>query len=127
MAITIVFWTLLAAGAAGAMLRGERTERIGCALLAAAWIAGRLIGANGWGRLAVDLLVAAILARLAWRAPRAWPVWALACEAVAAAASLAYGLQPDVGEATWLRALALVSLGPPLALALSLWRPRSQA
>lgn len=127
MAEIIAFWTLLALSGAAAAWRGGRTERIGVALLAADWAAARLIGPREWWLMGLDIVVVAVLARLAWRSPRTWPIWALACQAVAAAASLAYGLQPDVGEATWLRALALAGLGPPLALAASLWRPHTQA
>ena len=126
------FAALLTAGAAGAMLRGTRPERLAAAAFAAVWLAAlgvQRLGwpGTGWTMLALDLAVLLLLVRLTWKAPRAWPVWATAFEAVAAAASLAFSLQPDVGETAYLRALALCRMAAVLALVLSVWRPRAPA
>jgi len=64
----------------------------------------------------LDLAALAWLAKVAWKAPRSWPVWAMAPQAVAVAASLAFLLQPDVGPAIYFRALLMTHCGVVLAL-----------
>lgn len=123
---------LVAAGAIGAWLRGERRERLAAGafagLWAAAWLAGRLFEtAPSWLLMGADGAVLVLLVRLTWKSPGAWPAWAAGFEAVAVAASLAYALQPEVGEAVYLRALLLARSAAALALAVGAWRRRAQA
>lgn len=117
------FAALLGACAAGAVWRGGPAERAGAALFAADW-AAFLLTSNPWALMSADVAVLLALGRMAWKAPRTWPVWAGGCHAVAAAASLAFALQPDVGEDTWRRALLLAHAGAAVALAASVWRRR---
>jgi hypothetical protein len=121
---------LVMAALASAVWGGGR-ERSGATVVALAGFATILMpetsrGGFVWGLLVLDLVCMAVLGRLAWKAPRAWPVWALAAQAVAAAQSLAYLMQPDVGPETWLRGLLIVRYGGVLAVLVGS-RPKVQA
>ena len=97
----------------------ERTAVLVFAGLGVAWVvaaADPRPHAAVWILMILDIAAAGWLAKIAWKAPRAWPVWALAAEAVAAAASIAFLLQPDVGVAVWLRGLLICRFAAVLAL-----------
>lgn len=97
----------------------ERAAVLVFAGLGAAWVVARTEPrphAAAWILMILDLTAAAWLAKVAWKASKTWPVWALAAEAVAAAASLAFLLQPDVGAQVWLRGLFICRLAAVLAL-----------
>ena len=88
----------------------ERKAVVVFAGLGVAWVLASMDPrphAAAWILMILDLAAAGWLAKIAWKAPRRWPVWALAAEAVAAASSLAFLLQPDVGPQVWLRALLI--------------------
>jgi hypothetical protein len=67
-----------------AYLKGDQPERIGAATYALAWLATVFFQDDSdllrisWAMFAVDLVVLCVFAGLAWRAGRAWPVWASA-------------------------------------------------
>lgn len=69
-----------------------------------------------WICMMLDLGALAWLAKVAWKAPRSWPVWALAPQAVSVAASLAFLLQPDVPAAIYFRALLITHCAVVLTL-----------
>jgi hypothetical protein len=120
---------LLAMAALASMIWGGGRERLGAAVVAVAGLATILMpetGSLAWGLLLIDLACMAVLGRLAWKAPRAWPVWALAAQAIAAAQSLAYLMQSDVGPETWLRGLLIVRYGGAVAVLVGS-RPKVQA
>lgn len=97
----------------------ERTAVLVFAGLGVAWVLASIdprSHATAWILMMLDLGAVGWLARIAWKAPRSWPVWALAPEAVAAAASLAYLLQPDVSAEVYLRGLLIARLSAALAL-----------
>lgn len=122
---------LIALSAVVAAVSGGWRERTAVGLFAAvsgAWMltpADPRAHAAVWELMALDLAVLLVLGRIAWKSPRNWPVWAMAPQAVAAAASLAFALQPDVGAETYLRALMLTRYGAVLALLIGMRRPAS--
>lgn len=104
---------LLLLGAIAAAVFGGGRERAGAAMLIAVSAAFLLAPADPrqagavWVLVALDLAAVALFGRLSWKAPGAWPLWALAAQAVAAAASVAYGLQADVEAQTYRRVMML--------------------
>jgi hypothetical protein len=112
----VVLSAVLAAFFGGAR---ERAGVVVVAVLGAAWV---LASENprahdaAWICMILDLCGLAWLAKVAWRAPRSWPVWALAPQAVAVAVSLAFLLQPDVSRMIYFRALLMTHGAVVLAL-----------
>jgi len=105
----------------------ERTAVLVFAGLGVAWIMASIDPrphAAAWILMILDIAAAVWLAKIAWKAPQAWPVWALAAEAVAAAASVAFLLQPDVGPQVWLRGLLMCRLAGVAVLAVGACRRR---
>ena len=124
---------LLALSAVAAGLRGGGRERLGVAIFAvvsAAWLAmpdDPRMGPALQLMLVLDTAVLVLLGRMAWKSPREWPVWAMAPQAVAVAASAAFALQADVGAETYLRALLLTRYGAVLLLLIGTCRrPQAQ-
>jgi len=122
-----VLAALLALSAAAAALRGGRREWLGVALLAlvsAAWMLSPPQEARATAPffLAFDFAALLVLGRLAWKAPRNWPIWAMAPQAVAAAASLAFIVQEDAGQQIYLRAVMIARYGAVLLLLLGACR-----
>lgn len=70
-----------------AFLKGDEPERIGGAAFALVALASMLIaestGLDGQGgRMALDVVLLAVFAGLAWHSRRAWPVWAAGFQAL---------------------------------------------
>jgi hypothetical protein len=112
---------LLALSGVAAATRGGVRERKGLAVFAvvsAAWMLtpARLADAAAPFFLVLDFAALVLIGRLAWKSPRNWPVWAMAPQAVAVAASLAFMLQDDAGEQTYLRAVMMARYGAVLLL-----------
>ena len=88
-----------------AFLKGDEPERIAAGSYVLGWFASLLIQGNGsqgdtqWGMMALDTIMLAIFAALAWKSHRAWPVWAS-------------GLQSLIVMS---HVLSLVDVRPPLA------------
>lgn len=86
-------------------LKGDEPERIGAGVYVVAWFASLLIQSDGsvrgtqWGLMGLDLIMLAVFAGLAWKARRAWPVWAAALQSLIFMSHL----------------LTLVDIRPPLA------------
>lgn len=71
-----------------AFLKGDDPERIGAGAYILGFLAsllvqdtGQLYGTN-WALMAIDTAMLAVLAGLAWKTDRAWPVWACALQSV---------------------------------------------
>jgi hypothetical protein len=71
-----------------AFLKGDEPERIGAGAYILGFLAsllvqdtGQLYGTN-WFLMAIDIAMLAVLAGLAWKTERAWPVWACALQSV---------------------------------------------
>lgn len=111
---------LVALCALAVVLGGGLRERTGALIVASSAAAALLTPVARdswvWALFAADLLVVVLLGRLAWKAPRIWPIWVMAAAAVGAAASLAFAVQPDVDEETYRRALLLTRYAAALAL-----------
>ena len=71
-----------------AFLKGDEPERIAAGGYVLSWFASLLIqgdGASGgtnWGLMAIDTVMLAVFAALAWKSLRAWPVWAAALQSL---------------------------------------------
>jgi hypothetical protein len=105
--------TLMVLAAVMAGLFGGSRERL--AVIVFAGLAAASVLASHWPRphaaawicMMLDLAALAWLGKVAWKASRRWPVWALAPQAVAVAISVAFLLQPDVTPAIYFRALLM--------------------
>lgn len=71
-----------------AFLKGDEPERIGASAYVLGLFAsllvqdtGQLYGTN-WGLMIIDVIMLAVLAGLAWKTDRSWPVWACALQSV---------------------------------------------
>ena len=71
-----------------AFLKGDEPERIAAGGYVLSWFASLLIqgdGASGgtqWGLMAIDSIMLAVFAGLAWKSRRAWPTWAAALQSL---------------------------------------------
>ena len=121
MPVYLALIALIGLCAVSAAVSGSRREWLGVVIVAAA--GGALVfaddrGPGVWVLFALDLTVVLLLGRLAWKAPRLWPLWMMAALGVGAAASLAFLLQPDVEPQTYQRAMLLTRYAAALALLL---------
>lgn len=71
-----------------ALLKGDEPERVGAGAYALGSLAallvqhdGRLVGPQ-WGLMAVETVMLAAYAALAWKSRRSWPIWAGALQSV---------------------------------------------
>jgi hypothetical protein len=71
-----------------AFLKGDEPERIAAGGYVLSWFASLLIqgdgavGGTNWGLMAIDAVMLAVFAALAWKSQRAWPVWAAALQSL---------------------------------------------
>ncbi len=71
-----------------AFLKGDEPERIAAGGYVLSWFASLLIqgdgavGGTNWGLMAIDTIMLAVFAALAWKSQRAWPVWAAALQSL---------------------------------------------
>ena len=71
-----------------AFLKGDEPERIAAGGYVLSWFASLLIqgdgavGGTNWGLMAIDSIMLAVFAALAWKSQRAWPVWASALQSL---------------------------------------------
>ncbi len=71
-----------------AFLKGDEPERIAAGGYVLSWFASLLIqgdgavGGTNWGLMAIDSIMLAVFAALAWKSQRAWPVWATALQSL---------------------------------------------
>jgi hypothetical protein len=71
-----------------AFLKGGPRERIGAGYLVAAWFVSLLVQENSdfrglpIGMFLIDTFSLLVFVALAWRAPRAWPVWVTGLQAI---------------------------------------------
>lgn len=123
------FALLLMIAAIGAVARGGTTERRGAALFVAAWAAS--LGAQtlsgeaspGVWLPVIDAAVLVALARLAWRSPRPWPVYACGFQMLILAGDIAKWAGPGLDVRLHLTFLAMLSFGAVGVLAIGSWFP----
>jgi len=71
-----------------AFWKGDEPERVGAGAFLLGWLASLLVQADGrlydtpWGLAAIDAVMLAVFAGLAWKSRRAWPVWACALQSL---------------------------------------------
>lgn len=88
-----------------AFLKGGEPERIGGGAYVLTWFATLLVQGDGavrgtqWGMMGIDMIMLAVYGGLAWKANRAWPVWAAALQSLIVTSHV----------------LTLVDIRPPLA------------
>lgn len=122
MAEPLWYGAALALSAVLAAFFGGARERAAVLLLAGLGVAWTVAFADPRSHAAVwvltflDVCAVAWLGKIAWKAERTWPIWALAAEAVAVAVGVTYLLQPDIGPAVWLRGLLFCRIAAVLAL-----------
>lgn len=123
------FALLLCLAGWGAVVRGGPLERRGAALFAVAWLAS--LGAQAIFRQPspgpwlpiLDLAVLVALARMAWRSPRPWPVYACGFQTLIVAGDLAKWVNPNLDVRLHLTLLAAMAFGAVGMLALGAWLP----
>ena len=119
-----------------AFLKGEEPERVGAGAYALGLRASLLLQDDSrlsgpqWGVMAVDTLLLAVYAGLAWKSRRSWPVWATAFLAliVMCHVLMAIDLRPPV--AAFYAVMNLASFAILLAIALGTvraWQDRRAA
>ncbi|MGV9010582.1 hypothetical protein [Brevundimonas sp.] len=71
-----------------AFIKGDEPERIGAGAYILGFLAsllmqdtGQLYGTN-WALMAIDVVMLSVLAALAWKTNRTWPIWACALQSV---------------------------------------------
>jgi hypothetical protein len=97
--VGIVVWLV---GCAFALWKGETMERAAGATLLIAWLASTV----AWGAakhhttfavLLIDLVAFAVLAGIAWKSTRAWPIWAAALMAMQTVTEIVYTFNLGIG------------------------------
>lgn len=108
-----------------ALLKGERIERIGATAYLMAWLLTTLISqaygdeAHGnWIMLLVDVSLLAAFVTLIWKAPRNWPVWASAFQALIVASQILILARFDTPIVSYYRIVNVASYGILIALAI---------
>ena len=125
----ITFALLLALATIGAVVRGGVVERRGAALFVVAWLlslgAQRLSGqaSPGLWLPAIDAVVLAGLANLAWRSPRPWPVYACGFQMLTLAGDIAKWVEADLDVRLQLTLLSVLGFGAVSMLVMGAWFP----
>ena len=118
---------ILGLATAGAAFRGGAAEHTGVVIFSLAWMASLIIdmllpGAEGaWPLLLIDAGLALGLVALAWKSPRAWPVWACGFQALSIATGLAFLMRPHVGLAAYQTATEWAGYTAAGCLAVGAW------
>jgi hypothetical protein len=116
-----------------AFLKGDEPERIGGGAYVLAWFASLLIQSDGavrgtqWGLMGIDLIMLAVFAGLAWKARRAWPVWAAALQSLIVMSHVLTLVDIRPPLAAFYAVINLASFGILIALPLGVvraWRER---
>lgn len=119
-----------------AFLKGDEPERIGGGAYVLAWFASLLIQSDGavrgtqWGLMGIDLIMLAVFAGLAWKARRAWPVWAAALQSLIVMSHVLTLVDFRPPLAAFYAVINLASFGILIALTLGVlraWRERRAA
>jgi hypothetical protein len=119
-----IIWALVCAFA---IIKGDRTERLGAGLLLVAWIAsftaqeGAGMVNTQYAVMAIDVITLVALSVLAWNSERSWPVWAAAFQAVETAVLAAPVAGLRIGGWSYIAASNLSSFGVMTALAVGTW------
>jgi hypothetical protein len=119
-----------------AFLKGDEPERIGAgAYLLAVFVSVLVqdkaaLSGPQWGLIAIDTIMMAVYAALAWKSRRAWPVWACALQGLIVMIHLLTLIDLRPSLAAFYAVINLASYGVLLSLAigtLRAWRDRRLA
>lgn len=119
-----------------AFVKGDEPERVGAggyliALFASVLIQDKsALSGPQWGLMAIDGLMLALYAGLAWRSRRAWPVWASALQGLVVMIHVLTAIDARPPLAAFYAVINLASYGVLLALAVGAfraWRERRVA
>jgi len=119
---------LIVLSALVAAWRGGNREWLGVVIVAGVSAASLLMAhdsrvhVEAWSLLALDCAALLVLGKLSWKAPRQWPVWVMAPQAMAAASSVAFLLDASIGAETYSRALMMARYVAALLLLLGICR-----
>lgn len=116
-----------------AFLKGDEPERVGAGVYALGSLAALLIQNDSqlygpqWGLMAVEAIVLAAYAGVAWKSRRSWPIWASALQAVIVMSHVLPTMDIRPPLAAFYAVVNLASYGILLVLALGVlqaWRDR---
>lgn len=119
-----------------AFLKGDEPERIGAGAYLLGWFASLLVQTDGelydmqWAMFALDFIMLVIFGALAWKAQRAWPIWACALQLLAVMSHLMILVDLRTPVASFYTVLNIASYGILLALAIGTfwaWQERRAA
>jgi hypothetical protein len=128
-------WTVAITAVCGAALwKGGPSERIAAMLFYVAWIASRLLRDDNrlnpqWGVLAIDVMLFVLLAALALRSTRFWPMCMAGFELLAVITHAGRLADPRLGGWVYLTAEQIWSYMTLIALAVGVthrWQERRQ-
>ena len=116
-----------------AFLKGDEPERVGAGAYALGSLAALLVQNDSqlygpqWGLVAVEAVVLAAYAGVAWKSRRSWPIWASALQAVVVMSHLLPTMDIRPPIAAFYAIVNVASYGILLALTLGVlqaWRDR---
>ena len=116
-----------------AFLKGDEPERVGAGAFALGLLASLLVQNDSqlygpqWGLVAVEAVVLAAYAGVAWKSRRSWPIWASALQAVVVMSHLLPTMDIRPPIAAFYAIVNVASYGILLALTLGVfqaWRDR---
>ena len=111
-----------------AFLKGDEPERVGAGAYILGLLASLLLQDDSqlygpqWGLFAIDLVMLALYATLAWKSRRSWPVWASGLQSLAVMSHLLTVIDARPPSAAFYAVVNLASYGILLALALGVRR-----
>lgn len=111
-----------------AFLKGDEPERIGAGAYLLGLFASVLtqdkaaLSGPQWGLMAIDGIMLAVYAGLAWKSRRAWPVWASALQGLVVMIHLLTLIDVRPPLAAFYAVINLASYGVLLALAIGTFR-----
>lgn len=119
-----------------AFLKGDEPERVGAGAYALGFLASLLTQDDGalygtqWGMMGVDLVMLAVLAGLAWKSRRSWPVWAAAMQSIVVMSHVLTLVDVRPPMAAYMTVINLASYGLILSIAIGTfwaWQERRAA
>lgn len=119
-----------------AFLKGDEPERIAGGAYVLGWFASLLIQGDGsirgtqWGLMAIDTIMLLVLAAVAWKCRRSWPVWASALQSLIVMSHILTLVDIRPPMSAFVAVVNLASVGILLALAIGTfwaWQERRAA
>lgn len=114
-----------------AFLKGDEPERVGAGACMLGLLASLLVQDDSqlygpqWGLFAIDAILLAVYAALAWKSRRSWPVWASGLQSLAVMTHVLTAVDARPPSTAFYAVVNLASYGILLALALGVrhaWR-----